>query len=255
MDKIMKPSHTIIMAILLGLLLSEQAYSSPKVTQAALINFKTNHVTALAIEEFGKPLSLSFLGNENKVIYSTQFGKDFAHRSSAEFSYANPFFRFRSFRTKGLPSPIVVAIAAAPLGSDESFEIKVIAEKNGKIVTLNSEPIDLSIQDGIYLGYINSKYNYGMITWEFQWEDDIHYAHHRYKMRIYEWEPKSLVFALKKTFTTKTKFKNGCAALRYYGLPCKNFRDKVVRPDEDIGTLGIESDMLLQNNENKQSVP
>jgi len=40
------------------------------------------------------------------------------------------------------------------------------------------------------------------------------------------------------------KFKDGCSALKYYGLPCKNYRDEVIKVGEDISTFGIEVELL-----------
>lgn len=205
-----------------------------------MINFKVNDVTVLAVEEFGKsPALLVLKGKE--MIYSTEFGEHFI--AAKEFAYTNSFLRFKSFDIKGLLSPILLAVAAAPGGSDEGFEIKIISEKDGRITSLNPEPIFITIQDGIFLGYINSKYGYGMITWTFQW-DAAHYEPHKYEISIYKWDQKNMNFTLKKKFITERKFKEGCDALKHYGLRCRNFRDEVIRATEDISTLGIESELL-----------
>ena len=172
---------------ILTILLVEQAHASPKVTQAALINFKVNDVTVLAVEELGKsPALLVLKGNE--IIYSAQFGEHFV--ATEEFAYTNSFLRFKSFNIEGLLSPILLAVAAAPGGSDEGFEIKIISEKDGKITLLNPDPIFITIQEGIFLGYISSKYGHGMITWNFQW-DAAHYGPYKYEICIYRWDRKN----------------------------------------------------------------
>ncbi len=239
------------MIIAFAFLLVGQAYSSPKATQAALINFKVNDITTvLAVEEFGKsPVLVVLKGSE--IIYSTQFGEDFkALNAGKEFVCVNSFLRFKTFNIKGLLSPVLLAVAAQPGGSDEHFEIQIIAEKEGKITSLNPEPIFLTIQDGIFLGYIGKKYGYGMIKWSFQW-DAAHYEPHKYEISIYKWDQENMNFTLKKKFITERKFKKGCDALNHYGFPCRNFRDEVIRPTEDISTLGIESELLFPNTNDK----
>jgi hypothetical protein len=56
----------------LAILLIGQAYASPKVTQAAFVDFKVNHVTALAVEELGKAPVLLIL-KDRETMYSTKF--------------------------------------------------------------------------------------------------------------------------------------------------------------------------------------
>lgn len=223
--------------------------ASPKVTQAVLCDFKTEATTALAVEEFGQPPKLIFVGRENKLIYSTAFGERFPDNV---FSYVAPFVRFRSYRLGGLPEPLIVAVMVSPGGSDVGYEIKLIGEKNGRIGTLTPEPISLSIQDGIYLGYINKKHGTGMIVWRHMWENEAHYDAHRYTIGIYRWDRKGMGFRLVSTLSTKRKVKNGCTALRSYRLPCKNFRDEIVPVEQDISTLGIEDALLPKEEKNEK---
>ncbi len=243
----MKIISLAIVAILFSFALAGQAYASPKVTQAASINFKVNDdLIAMAVEELGKP-PMIILQHGKNTVFSAEFDKSFT--SADEFAYTNSFLRFRFFNIKGLPDPILLAVAVSPGGSDVNFEIKIISEKTGKISLLNPKSIFMSIQNGIYLGFINSKYGYGMITWEFQW-DAAHYDPHTYKISIYTWDNKNLTFTLNKEFITQRKFKDGPSALKYYGLPYRNFRDEVTKPEEDLGTLGIEKE-LLESGANK----
>ncbi len=203
-------------------LLSHTLDAAPKVTQAALGHFKANDVRVVAVEEFGKPLRLLFVGRDKETIYSTSFTEGSNNR---EYAYVNPFLRFRSYDVPGLPSPVIVAVAVSPGGSDVGYEIKLIAERNGKITTLNPEPIDLTIQDGLYLGYINATFGHGMVIWENRWENEAHYDPHRYAIRIYRWDTRSKNFRLARKFTTKAKFRDGCSATRSYGLPCRELQE------------------------------
>jgi hypothetical protein len=224
-------------------LLVGKAYASPKVTQASSVNFKSLSVTVLAVEEFGKSPTLLILPDDKKETAAIQPIEFSEYKADDEFTYVNPFLRFKTFRIKGLVSPLMVAVVAQPTATDEIFEIKLISEKKGKITLLNPEPITITIQDGIYLGYINREYGYGMIVWNFQF-DAAHYSSHKYDIRIYKWDSKEMQFTLNKKMTTKKKFSNGCSALKHHGLPCKNYRNEVIRVEEDMCTLGIESELL-----------
>jgi hypothetical protein len=245
MGRGMKPTVHTIISILLALSLVRTAGAAPKATEAALVNFKNRFAVAVAVEEFEKPLRLLFFGRHNEVLYSTQFNPE--EPTFGEFAYTNSFLRFRILDIKGLLSPMVLAIAAYPGGSDCGFEVKLIAERKGKIAELNPEPIVLNIEDGVYLGYISGKYGYGMMTWKFKWGDEAHLAPHRYEIRIYKWDSGKQAFFHARTITTRNKYTDGRVALKRYGLPSKNFRDVVIRPEEEISTLGMEDKMLQQN--------
>jgi hypothetical protein len=197
-------------------------------------------VTAVAVEEMGKPLRLMFIEQGRKVVYSTEFDIGDGNR---EFTYLNSFLRFRQIAPPGLPRPVVLAASVSPGCSDVTYEIKLVAERAGSITTINPAPINLSRQDGIYLGYINAKYGHGMIIWQNKWENEAHYAPHRYDITIYGWNKRTSRFVLFDRLITKTKFNDGESALRRYGLPTRNYRDEIVIPSE-VSTLGMEAELL-----------
>jgi hypothetical protein len=232
-----------IVAGLCILLLYSQAYATSKVTQAALINLKLQQVTVLAVEEFRKSPSLIFFNDKkNKDIIEFKEVKAFD-----EFAYTNSFLRFKSFRIKGIAQTLIVGVAAQPTGTDEWAEVKIISERNDKIVVLHHDVLTITLQDGIYLGY-------GMVKWNFQW-DAAHYEPHKYEISIYKWDSKNISFIPKNTFITEKKYKTGCAALNHYGLPCKNIRNEVINVEEDISTLGIEDELLQPETNNNSSRP
>jgi hypothetical protein len=242
--------RSVVGTIFLGvLLLAIDAHCAPKVTQAAYVYFKSNRVIALAVEEFGKAPTLLLMKDGN-AIFSIQLDSTRAHRFPQEFGYTNPFLRFKAFDVKGMPSPILMAVLASPGGSDEGFSIHLITEIDGKIKSINPGPIGLSIQDGIYLGYINHKHGIGMITCKFVW-DAAHYAPHKYHISIYKWEQTTARLFLDEEFTTEKQYRDEESALAHYGLPSRNFRNEVVMPEEDISTLGIEGKILLPSVKDK----
>lgn len=224
---------------------------SVKVTQAASGWFKKNDDTiVLAVEEFEKPLRLLVLKRDRTLIYSKAFSDDYPPQK--ESTPVNPFLRFKMLDIKGLPSPIVLAVAAQPGGSDINYELNLVAEKQGNITSINPLPIHLSIQDGVYLGHINKKYGYGMIVWKFEF-DAAHYAPHKYKISIYQWDRKTESFTLKKAFVTKKRFESGEDALKSYGLPSENFRNVVMLPEQEMSTLGLEEEYFpFIESDNKQ---
>jgi hypothetical protein len=228
----------ILPIIAFSLILSSNfSYASPKVTQAATVNFKNNDVTALAVEEFGKPPLLHFVSNDRKAVQTVKFDKNIV--SFDEFAFTNCFLKFKIFEIKDLPSPIIIAMAVQPTGTDEWADVKLISEKNGKITELTPEPIKVTIQDGFYLGNINKQYGTGLITWNFQW-DAAHYEPHKYEIKIYQWDNKKICFILKNKFISNNKYESGCEALKENNLPCQNFRDEIIKIEGDKSTLGAE---------------
>lgn len=213
-------------------------YASPKVTQAASVYFTNNDVIALAVEEFSKPPLLHFVTTDKKIIQTIKFNSDIVPID--EFSFVNCFLKFKIFEIKDFPSPFLIALAVQPSATDEWADVKLISEKDGKITELNPEPIVITIQDGFYLGYINKQYGNGLVTWNFQW-DAAHYEPHKYEIKIYQWDSKKTSFVFNKKFITKRKHETGCDALKHYDLPCKNFRDEIIKIEVDYSILGAES--------------
>jgi len=72
----MKPLIHIALIMAFAFFSSVPTYAAPKVTQAALIDFKVNHVTALAVEDFSRPSTLKLL-NDKDIVYSTDFNRDY----------------------------------------------------------------------------------------------------------------------------------------------------------------------------------
>lgn len=75
-----------------------------------------------------------------------------------------------------------------------------------------------------------------MVTWEFKHG---HRAPKGYEIKVYEWEPEHMKFALRAKMMAKKSFKNACAALKHYGLPCRDFRREVIT-DDDESTMAME---------------
>lgn len=214
---------------------------SKKITQARMIEFRKNDVIVYALEEFSKPPKLVFQ-KDDIIKYSFEFDSTFS--SGSEFSFTgHGFLRFKEFEIKGLPSPLVIGVTSEIGGSDTGYQIVLAAEIDSKNCSINPEKITMSQQDGIFLGYINKEYQYGMIRWKFIWKE-AHYDPHRYEISIYKWVKELNKFLLCRKFNTSKKFTSGQKALQHYNLPYYNFRSEVVLMDGELSTLGIENYLL-----------
>jgi hypothetical protein len=215
----------------------------PKVTQAAYVSFKVSGVAlVLAVEEFNKsPMLIVRQHPEhgmallNTIIFDNGFKAD-DHQSSI-----NSFLRFKQLHITDMFSPILVGVAVQPGGSDIGFDVKLIAEANGRIVDLTPGKMILSLEDGFFIGYINSTYANGLIIWKMQWSDkETHSGPHIYNIYIYKLRGDNSMFNLYNKLVTTQRFKTGCEALNSYSLPCKNFIDDIVDIDDNTSTLGTE---------------
>ena len=219
----------------------ENTLKARKITQARMAKFKENEVIVYALEEFNKPPKLVFQ-KDDVIKYSFEFDSTF--RSGNVFGFTgHSFLRYKEYDIKGMPSPLVMGVSSQAGGSNTQFQIVLVAEIEGKICSINPKDVTMSTQDGIFLGYINKEFQYGMILWNFIW-DSAHYDTHKYDITIYKWNRNLNKFVLCKKFSTNNKFKNGEKALRYYNLPYKNFRDDIILGEGELSTLGIEDYLL-----------
>lgn len=86
---------------------------------------------------------------------------------------------------KGLPGPLVLAVAVSPGGSDTMFETSVIGAINRQIKVLTPEPLTNNIRGGVYVGDLGEGRGFGATVWNFLWEgDEVHYDPHRYQIKL-----------------------------------------------------------------------
>jgi hypothetical protein len=162
----------------------------PKVTQSQIVRFP--HRGAIKVE------SVEEVGQFPKIIFSDIKNRAVLFRSAITDSdgwlkptmdeFTQPFLRFREVRSADFPSPLIMAVAVRPGGSDNGFYLAVFGEINGMITRLTEKPIDTAIQGGYYLGFLNRKLGYGLVSWCFDWDFDAserHYDEHHYSMTVY----------------------------------------------------------------------
>lgn len=131
----------------------------------------------------------------------------------------DPFVRFRALDVGGLPRPLVFAVAVRPGGSDHTFETTLFGEAGGRLKALTPEPLLTSIQGGVFVGDLGGKYGRGVAVWVFLWEDEAHYAEHRYEVKLYTYDARRATFRRAAVLRSKGKHRQGVDALAELGLP------------------------------------
>ena len=131
----------------------------------------------------------------------------------------DPFVRFRALDAEGLPRPLVFAVAVRPGGSDHTFETTLVGEAGGRLKVLTREPLLTSIQGGVFVGDLGGRYGRGVAVWVFLWEDEAHYAAHRYEVRLYAYDARRASFRRAAVLRSRRKHLRGVDALSELGLP------------------------------------
>jgi hypothetical protein len=131
----------------------------------------------------------------------------------------DPFVRFRALDVEGLPRPLVFAVAVRPGGSDHTFETTLVGEAGGRLKVLTPEPLLTSIQGGVFVGDLGGGRGRGVAVWVFLWEDEAHYAAHRYEVKLYTYDARRASFRRAAVLRSKGKHRQGADALEELGLP------------------------------------
>lgn len=131
----------------------------------------------------------------------------------------DPFVRFRALDVEGLPRPLVFAVAVRPGGSDHTFETTLLGEAGRRLKVLTPEPLLTSIQGGVFVGDLGGARGRGVAVWVFLWEDEAHYAAHRYEVRLYTYDARRTSFRRAAVLRSKGKHRQGADALEELGLP------------------------------------
>jgi hypothetical protein len=125
----------------------------------------------------------------------------------------------------GIPSPILVALAAFTGGSDTSFEIAVLRVKEGSVYELTDERLHATIQDALFLGTFDGAPGIQLLN--FVWENEAHYDAHRYQAALYTWDGSG--FRPSTTRETRRKHPDWRGATRELSLRCSyNFIERVL---------------------------
>jgi hypothetical protein len=169
-------------------------FNEPKVTQSAIIHFpRHGSVRVEAVEQVGEFPKIVFSDATSHALLfqSSTEDPDGFLKPEADTDLTQPFLRFREVRSPGFQSPLLMAVAVQPGGSDNGFYLTTFGEINGKFVRLTDRSIDTAIQGGYYLGFLNQRLGFGLISWCFVWDfrksdpHEEHYGQHYYKMTMY----------------------------------------------------------------------
>jgi len=210
-----------------SLLDTQPAVSQQIVTQRATTDFQgIGQVRVEAIEPVGKLPKLRISGTQSgRLLFSVSVGTlnpEF-YIIPAEKWATNPRLRFTVIEGMSPRSPLVVAVAMTPGGSDCKYEGIVVGTVKGKLTVLTPKPVETLAEGGIYLGDLGSGQGYGLAVWDFIWgPNESHVDPHHYKLALYRYDMAHSRFMLFKTVESKEKHSSYDEALSELGLHYSN---------------------------------
>jgi hypothetical protein len=204
-----------------------QAATDSKIVQQAVIRFpEIGLVRVSALEPLNALPQLVFTGiKDHKAISTIDLGtsEPDVFKPHPEDKYTRPFLRFKVLSVRGIPTPLILAVAVAPGGSDTIFESSIVGNVNGEIRVLTPEPLTNNVQGGVYVGYLGKRWGTGAAVWNFLWEDGAHYEQHRYEVKLYPFDVKTVGFQKGKVLTSRRKYTGrGAGALAELRLPYRD---------------------------------
>jgi hypothetical protein len=223
----MSSTQAFALLIVASLLDTQPAVSQQTVTQRATTDFQgVGQVRVEAIEPVGKLPKLRISETRSgRLLFSTSVGTSSPnfYVIPAEKWATNPRLRFKVLDGMFPHSPIILAVAMSPGGSDCKYEGIVIGTVKGKLSVLTPKPVETLAEGGIYLGDLGSSQGYGLAVWDFIWgPNESHLDSHRYKVALYRYDRVHSKFVLFKTVESKEKHSSDDEALSELGLPYSN---------------------------------
>jgi len=187
-----------------------------------VVEFPSNgRVIVQAKEEVGRFPSMLFISGKNGAVLLRRTIRDKGRwLVPVNDGLARPDLRFRVIRSTGFDSPLIMSVGVDHGGSDNHFYLTVFGEIEGRLRSLNDQPIFGNIQGGYYLGRLNEKLGDGLVAWNFIWGNGInegHYSSHRYEARVYKLQDER--FRLTLCRVSRKKYGgDGAASLREIGI-------------------------------------
>lgn len=194
-------------------------------TQEEVLDFpRAGRVRVRAVEALGRLPRLEFSSETTgRALSSVTLGKSapemYKPLDEPGVSLIDPFVRFMPLNVGGLPAPLVLAVAVRPGGSDHGFETTLVGASGRTFRALTPEPLLNSIQGGVFVGDLGGARGPGVAVWSFLWEDDAHYAAHRYEVKLYPFDARRGVFRRASVLRSRGKHKRGEDALEELKLP------------------------------------
>ena len=194
------------------------------ISQEAIVRFpQFGNVRVRAREEF-KSLKLEFIDPKSeREVHTSYLGN---YDWSWDNPDWNPKLRFKVISIKGLPDPLVVAIAMNPGVSDSGWEAVAVGVVNGRLEQLNYEALETSNEGGFYFGDLGHGLGLGAAQWNFVWgEDECHPPPHKYEVKLFKWNGRR--FEWEKVLRTRRRYNSSQKALLAYGFHFVNARNLV----------------------------
>lgn len=140
----------------------------------------------------------------------------------------DPRLRFKAMHFKGLPDPVIVAVAVSPGGSGATYELTAIASMGDELKELTrNDTFTTSEGGGFYFGDLGRGLGLGLAVWDYVWDYDYeaHHSPHQYEIKFYKWNEGAGRFEWNRVFRTKGKFDSDGAALHSVGLHFRDVRE------------------------------
>lgn len=221
------PSHPAVAEPVPQIELKEAVSHEPRVVQSFIIHFPVHGaVRVKSIEQIGKFPKIVFSDvKSGRILFQSSTRDRDGWLKPTDDEFTQPFLRFREVRSPGFRTPLVMAVAVRPGGSDDAFYLTVFGEVNGKISRLVTPPIYTNVQGGFYLGYLNRRLGYGLVSWCFVWdESEIHYDSHHYSMEVYSLQDGKFRKVISSVSKRKYHPPNAYRALRELGINARDLR-------------------------------
>lgn len=207
---------------------TQSQVETPKIVQSEVVNFPVNgRVIVESVEEIGKFPQMVFRSEKTgKVLLRSSIeDEDKWLIPVNDNELSQPALRFRTIKSKGFKSPMIMSVGIYHGGSDNAFYITVFGEIDEKISLLNEKPLFTNIQGGYYLGYLSEKFGYGLAVWCFDWNDaGGHYDLHKYHIEIYQIKNGKFKQIIKKLSKKTYNCDKGFNSLRELGIKATDQR-------------------------------
>jgi hypothetical protein len=136
---------------------------------------------------------------------------------------SRPILRFTVNEGPRPQSPLILAVAMSPGGSDCGYEGIVVGESKGRLAVLTPKPVGTYAEGGMYLGDLGNSRGFGLAVWNFIWaEDESHVDKHRYEVSLYRYDAVQSRFKLIDRVVSKQKYDLPAEALAELGLHYEN---------------------------------
>jgi hypothetical protein len=220
-------------SFILLLITSSAVTAAPKIAQSLIVDFPVNgRVVVQTREEVGKFPEMLFTSertHKTLLLSSIEDEEKFLLPAAEDAPEFRPSLRFRVIHSPGFKSPIIMSVGLFTGGSDNAYFLTLFTEVAGSIVRLNQKPLFANVQGGYYIGYLNKRFGYGLVAWDFVWEGGAHYDAHKYSIDIYRIEGARLKRILHTTSKKMYDSDKGARSLLELGIKVVDQRNGIPR--------------------------